>query len=85
MVRQTPLTAGVPCQVELIHARKVNVRAEPVSVLYRHGRVRHCGLFRDLEAQLLAMGAEAGSERAGRGVEEAGIDRAKSLAWAIWP
>ena len=84
MVRQTLLTAGVPCPVELVHASKGKcVRAEPVSVLYQHGRVRHCGLFRDLEAQLVAMGAESGSERAGRGGEEAGTDRADALVWAI--
>ncbi|RYG26032.1 MAG: DNA-packaging protein, partial [Burkholderiales bacterium] len=76
MVRQTLLTAGVPCPVELVHASKGKcVRAEPVSVLYQHGRVRHCGQFRDLEDQLVAMGAES--------VEEAGTDRADALVWAV--
>ena len=76
MVRQTLLTAGVSCPVELVHASKGKcVRAEPVSVLYQRGRVRHCGHFRELEAELMAMGVES--------VEKAGSDRADALVWAV--
>ncbi len=76
MVRQTLLSAGVTCPIELVHATKGKcVRAEPVSVLYQRGLVRHCGHFRELEGQLLGMGVEAG--------DEAGNDRADALVWAV--
>ncbi|HPN06660.1 MAG TPA: hypothetical protein PK050_12690, partial [Hyphomonadaceae bacterium] len=76
MVRQTLLSAGVTCPIELVHASKGKcVRAEPVSVLYQRGLVRHCGHFRELESQLLAMGVEA--------AEEQGNDRADALVWAV--
>lgn len=76
MVRQTLRSAGVICPIELVHASKGKcVRAEPVSVLYQRGLVRHCGHFRDLERELLGMGVESG--------EETGNDRADALVWAI--
>lgn len=76
MVRQTLLSAGVTCPIELVHASKGKcVRAEPVSVLYQRGLVRHCGHFRKLEDQLLAVGVES--------AEEQGNDRADALVWAI--
>lgn len=76
MVRQTLLSAGVNCPIELVHASKGKVvRAEPVSVLYQLGRVRHCGHFRELEEELMAMGVESGEGQSN--------DRADALVWAI--
>ncbi len=75
MVRQTLLTAGAECRIELVHASKGKcVRAEPVSALYQQGRVHHCGVFTTLEEQLMGMSV---------GQNEAGLDRADALVWAI--
>jgi phage terminase large subunit-like protein len=52
------------------------LRAEPVAALYEQGRVRHRGVFRELEAQMLRM--------TGRGFEGRGSpDRVDALVWAI--
>ncbi len=90
MVRQTlhaagvPFTAGKPCPVELVHASKGKcVGAEPVTVLYPHGRVRHCGLFKDLEAQLVAIVRRERVGTCGQGRGGAGTDRADALVWEI--
>ncbi len=51
------------------------IRAEPVAALYEQGRVRHLGLFRELEEELMALG----------GIDEkrSSLDRADALVWAI--
>ncbi|MDP3493605.1 MAG: terminase family protein [Hyphomonadaceae bacterium] len=75
MVRDTLQTAGVKCRVDLVHAsRSKRARAEPVSALYQLGKVHHCGVFRELEEELMAMGV---------GDKETGLDRADALVWAI--
>ncbi len=75
MVRDTLLTAGMPCAVQLVHAtRSKRARAEPVSVLYERGLIHHCGNFPALEEELMAIGA---------GENEAKSDRADALVWAI--
>ena len=52
------------------------VRAEPVAALYAEGRVIHVGEFGDLEAQMLAFGAD------GR-VGGRSPDRVDALVWAV--
>lgn len=52
------------------------VRAEPVAALYAEGRVVHAGQFDDLEAQMLAFGAD------GR-VHGRSPDRLDALVWAV--
>ena len=75
MVRQTLQTAGAACRVDLVYARKgKRARAEPVSALYQQARVHHCGVFEELEEQLIAMGA---------GDKETDLDRADALVWAV--
>ena len=52
------------------------VRAEPVAALYAQGRVVHAGEFADLEAQMLAFGAN--------GLSGGGSpDRMDALVWAV--
>jgi len=53
-------------------------RAEPVSVFYEQGRVRHAGVFRELEDELCGM--VAGGDYAGPGRSP---DRADALVWAL--
>ena len=65
--------------VKLVHASRGKVaRAEPVAALYAAGRVRHCGLFAQLEDQL--CGLLVGGEYAGPGRSP---DRADALVWAL--
>jgi phage terminase large subunit-like protein len=52
------------------------LRAEPVAALYEQGRVRHRGIFRELEGQMLAM---TSGGYAGQGSP----DRVDALVWAI--
>ena len=65
--------------MKLVHARRGKVaRAEPVAALYSAGRVRHAGMFAQLEDQLcglLAGGAYAGPGRS--------PDRADAAVWAL--
>ena len=65
--------------IKLVHASRGKVaRAEPVAALYAAGRVRHCGLFAQLEDQL--CGLLVGGEYAGPGRSP---DRADALVWAL--
>jgi phage terminase large subunit-like protein len=69
--------SGLP--VRLVHAsRGKAARAEPVAALYASGRVRHCGLFAQLEDQL--CGLMLGGDYAGPGRSP---DRADALVWAL--
>ena len=52
--------------------------AEPVAALYEAGRVRHAGLFAQLEDQLWGLMAGGGYEGPGRSP-----DRADALVWAL--
>jgi phage terminase large subunit-like protein len=63
-------------------ARGKSARAEPVAALYEQGRVRHVGVFPQLEDQMCGFvpGAHGGVERsAGAGSP----DRVDALVWAI--
>ncbi|RYG86836.1 MAG: DNA-packaging protein, partial [Alphaproteobacteria bacterium] len=76
MVRQVLKTAGCTLPVREVRAvQGKRVRAEPVAALYEQGRVKHAGLFRALEEELMAFGGER------EGVES--LDRADALVWAV--
>jgi phage terminase large subunit-like protein len=62
-------------RVRLRHAGKSKRdRAEPVSVEYERGRVRHAGVFRELEDEMCSFGAP------GVGLSP---DRVDALVWAV--
>ncbi|KQS54464.1 hypothetical protein ASG17_11090 [Brevundimonas sp. Leaf363] len=76
MVRQVLKTAGCTLPVREVRAvQGKRVRAEPVAALYEQGRLKHAGLFRALEEELMAFGAER------EGAES--LDRADALVWAV--
>lgn len=54
--------------------RGKTMRAEPVSALYEQGKIRHLGVFSDLEDQMCAFGAD--------GFSKGSPDRVDALVWA---
>jgi Terminase RNaseH-like domain/Phage terminase large subunit len=77
MVRATILAADPNVPVRLVAAsRGKAVRAEPISVRYEQGQVRHAGRFGKLEDQLCAFTASGY-----RGEESP--DRADAAIWAL--
>lgn len=79
MVASVLRAADVRMPLRLVRASHGKVaRAEPVAALYEAGRVRHIGLFPQLEDQL--CGLMAGGEYAGPGRSP---DRADALVWAL--
>jgi phage terminase large subunit-like protein len=78
MVREVLNAAGASqeARVRLTHARGSKYdRALPLSQAYEEGKVRHAGMFRELEDEMCAFGAEM----------EAGAspDRVDALVWAV--
>lgn len=66
---------GMP--IDRVHAVDgKQARAEPVSVLYAGGRIRHCGTWPELEDELCGL-SPAGYDGPGRSP-----DRADALVWA---
>jgi phage terminase large subunit-like protein len=79
MVESVLHAADRSLPVTLVHASRGKIaRAEPVAALYAAGRVRHCGLFAQLEDQL--CGLMIGGDYAGPGRSP---DRADALVWAL--
>lgn len=79
MVASVLRAADVAMPVKLVHAsRGKAARAEPVAALYEAGRIRHRGLFAQLEDEL--CGVMAGGEYEGPGRSP---DRADALVWAL--
>lgn len=75
----TNLIRGVDPMVPVRPVRAASgkaVRAEPVAALYEQGRVRHRGVFRELEDEMMLMTA---SGFAGSGSP----DRVDALVWAL--
>ncbi|WP_018632105.1 DNA-packaging protein [Neomegalonema perideroedes] len=58
--------------------RGKRLRAEPVAALYEQGRIRHVGLFPELEDQMRSFGASGLGPGMGRSP-----DRLDALVWAI--
>jgi len=78
MVREVLNAAGASAaaRVKLTHARGSKYdRALPVSQAYEEGRVRHAGMFRELEDEMCAFGAEMQTG--------ASPDRVDALVWAV--
>lgn len=76
MVRHALQTAGTRAVVQLVHAKVgKRARAAPVSALYEAGRVRHAGVFNDLEDEMCSFGADGFA---------ASPDRVDALVWGLW-
>ena len=79
MVESVLRAADISLPVKLVHASRGKVaRAEPVAALYEAGRVRHVGMFAQLEDQLCGLMGGGGYEGPGRSP-----DRADALVWAL--
>lgn len=79
MVESVLRAAELSLPVKLVHASKGKVvRAEPVAALYEAGRVRHVGVFPELEDE--QCGLMAGGDYQGPGRSP---DRADALVWAM--
>jgi phage terminase large subunit-like protein len=81
MVRAVIEAAGAKgeVRVKLRHAAKSKRdRAEPVSVEYEKGRVRHVGVLRELEDEMCSFGAHVEGEPAGPSP-----DRVDAMVWAV--
>ena len=79
MVASVLRAADIALPLKLVHAtRGKAARAEPVAALYEAGRVRHCGVFAQLEDQLCGLMAGGSYEGPGRSP-----DRADALVWAL--
>ncbi len=79
MVASVLRAADISLPLKLVHASRGKVaRAEPVAALYEAGRVRHCGMFAQLEDQLCGLMAGGGYEGPGRSP-----DQADALVWAL--
>jgi phage terminase large subunit-like protein len=79
MVRSVLHAADLTLPLRLVHARQGKAaRAEPVAALYEAGRVRHAGMFPQLEDQLCGLMAGGRYEGPGRSP-----DRADALVWAL--
>ncbi|GMN02264.1 DNA-packaging protein [Erythrobacter sp. MTPC3] len=79
MVEAVLRAAQSTLPVKLVHAtRGKTARAEPIAALYASGRVKHCGLFPQLEDQM--CGLMVGGDYAGPGRSP---DRADALVWAL--
>lgn len=79
MVESVLRAADLSLPIKLVHASKGKVaRAEPVAALYEAGRVRHAGMFPELEDELCGLTIGGGYEGPGRSP-----DRADALVWAL--
>jgi phage terminase large subunit-like protein len=79
MVGAVLRAADITLPLRLVHAAQGKVaRAEPIAAAYEAGRVRHAGLFPDLEDQLCGLTLGGGYEGPGRSP-----DRADALVWAL--
>jgi len=77
MVRAVIRSEDPNVPVTAVHAsRGKYVRAEPVAALYEQGRVKHVGVFRDLEDEMCDFGPDGLSS--GRSP-----DRLDALVWAV--
>ena len=79
MVASVLRAAEISLPLKLVHAAHGKVaRAEPVAALYEAGRVRHAGIFPQLEDQLCGLIAGGRYEGPGRSP-----DRADALVWGL--
>ena len=79
MVGSVLRAAEISLPIKLVHAAHGKVaRAEPVAALYEAGRVRHAGIFPQLEDELCGLIAGGRYEGPGRSP-----DRADALVWGL--
>jgi len=79
MVASVLRAAEISLPLKLVHASRGKVaRAEPVAALYEVGRVRHAGIFPQLEDELCGLIAGGRYEGPGRSP-----DRADALVWGL--
>lgn len=79
MVAATLRAAQISLPLRLVHASRGKLaRAEPVTALYEAGRVRHAGMFPELEDELCGLITGGGYEGPGRSP-----DRADAMIWAM--
>ena len=79
MVASVLRAAEISLPLKLVHASRGKVaRAEPVAALYEAGRVRHAGIFPQLEDELCGLIAGGSYEGPGRSP-----DRADALVWGL--
>jgi phage terminase large subunit-like protein len=79
MVASVLRAADEVLPVKLVHASKgKTARAEPVAALYEAGKVRHAGMFAELEDEMCGLMAGGKYEGPGRSP-----DRADALVWAL--
>lgn len=79
MVTSVLAAAEATLPVRAVRAsRGKTARAEPVAALYERGRVRHAGVFAELEDELCGLVAGGGYDGPGRSP-----DRADALVWAL--
>jgi phage terminase large subunit-like protein len=81
MVKQVLELAGAKesCRVMLLHASKSKFdRAQPLSGLYDKQLIRHVGVFRELEDEMCAFGADGEG-----GGSPNSPDRLDALVWAV--
>ncbi len=79
MVASVLRAAEISLPLKLVHAARGKVaRAEPVAALYEAGRVRHAGIFPQLEDELCGLIAGGRYEGPGRSP-----DRADALVWGL--
>ena len=79
MVASVLRAAEISLPLKLVHASRGKVaRAEPVAALYEAGRVRHAGIFPQLEDELCGLIAGGRYEGPGRSP-----DRADALVWGL--
>ncbi len=77
MVRHTIQSARPGVKVKLVHASRGKVqRAEPISALYEQGKVKHVGIFVDMEEQMCNF-SESGYSG------DRSPDRADAMIWAL--
>ena len=77
LVKTVLAQVDVSVPVRAVHANRGKwVRAEPVAALYAQGRVKHAGMFAELEDELCAFGPDGLAE--GRSP-----DRLDALVWAV--
>ena len=79
MVASVLRAASLSLPLRLVHASRGKVaRAEPVAALYEAGRVRHAGIFAELEDEMCGLIAGGAYQGPGRSP-----DRADALVWAL--
>lgn len=79
MVASVLRAADLSLPLRLVHAsRGKSARAEPVAALYEAGRVRHLGIFAELEDEMCGLVAGGTYQGPGRSP-----DRADALVWAL--